>query len=170
VFEEPEMGPLAWVVRTVFPVATAAEGMAMVAGDLDLKKHAFTVGAAPKVALPGANCGAGDKVMFIEQRGGHAQVNVKLDCEGLVVLGETYFPGWTARVDERAAQVYEVNGMMRGVIVPAGEHAIMFDYRPDSVKLGGALTLAAFVGLIALGWLKKDGADKAGVERVNHVP
>jgi uncharacterized membrane protein YfhO len=68
----------------------------------------------------------------------------------MVVLSDTYYPGWRARVDHQSAEIYEVNGAMRGVAVPRGTHTITMRYRPLSVYLGAALSLAGILG--ALGW------------------
>ena len=46
------------------------------------------------------------------------------------------------------APIYEVNGAMRGMVVPKGAHTVTMRYRPVSVYLGGALTLLGI--LIAL--------------------
>ena len=172
VYQNPNPMPHAWSVRTVFPARNGEEGNGMLQGDLDLRKHAFAIGAAPKIALPSANCGE-DNVAFIESYGGHAQVNVKMSCEGLVVLGDVYFPGWRAAIDDRPAVVHEVNGMMRGVIVPKGDHTLMFDYRPWSVQAGAALSGLSLVGLLALAWRSRalqDGRDETLIDGIDDVP
>jgi uncharacterized membrane protein YfhO len=58
-----------------------------------------------------------------------------------VILSDTFFPGWRARVDHQPAQIYQVNGAMRGVIMPRGAHTVTMRCRPVSVYLGAALTL-----------------------------
>ena len=68
----------------------------------------------------------------------------------MVVLSDTYFPGWRARVDGKAAQIYEVNGAMRGVMVPGGLHTLTMRYRPASVIWGGLLTLVGILGAVGL--------------------
>ena len=68
----------------------------------------------------------------------------------MVVLSDTYFPGWRARVDGKAADIYEVNAAMRGVLVPAGLHTVTMRYRPASVIWGGLLTLVGILGAVVL--------------------
>lgn len=175
VYKNPPVMPHAWSVRTVFPVRTGEEANGLLQGDLDLRTQAFSIGPAPKIALPGPKCG-GDNVDFVESYGGFAKVNVKMSCEGLVVLGDIYFPGWKATIDDRPATVHEVNGMMRGVVVGPGEHTVKFAYQPWSVLAGGALTGLSCVSLLAIAWRTrqapalKDELDEADVERVNEIP
>ena len=64
----------------------------------------------------------------------------------LLVLADLAFPGWHADVDGRAAPVLTVDGVLRGVVVPAGLHRIGFRYRPTSVMLGAFLSSLALVG------------------------
>jgi len=78
------------------------------------------------------------------------RMEVKMGCRGLAVLSDTYFPGWTAKVDGRAVEMLEVYGALRGVVVEKGEHRIEMVYRPWSALVGGGLSL---LGVVLVGWL-----------------
>ena len=66
---------------------------------------------------------------------------------GLLVLADTFYPGWHATIDGAESQIIRVNVMHRGVAVPPGDHRITFEYRSPVVRLGLKLT---FAGLLAL--------------------
>jgi uncharacterized membrane protein YfhO len=89
-------------------------------------------------------------VELLEHGADRLLIRANLLCPGMVILSDTYFPGWRARVDRKAAQIYEVNGAMRGVMVPAGLHSVTMRYRPASVIVGGALTLVGILGALGL--------------------
>ena len=55
---------------------------------------------------------------------------------GLLVVSEGYYPGWQAEVDGVAAPIVPTNGMMRGVVLPAGEHQIVFRFRSRAIAAG----------------------------------
>jgi hypothetical protein len=57
-----------------------------------------------------------------------------------LVLSEMYFPGWQARVDGVSTPIYRTNYLFRGIVVPAGQHTVTFDYRPRSVLVGAAIS------------------------------
>ncbi|HEU0318100.1 MAG TPA: hypothetical protein VFR49_12265, partial [Solirubrobacteraceae bacterium] len=81
-------------------------------------------------------------------------VSVRLARPGYVVLDDLYYPGWSARVDGRPARILAANGAFRAVAAGAGSHVVRFVYRPATVWIGGALTLAGLVlgaGLIGFG-------------------
>ncbi len=74
-----------------------------------------------------------------------------MGCRGLVVLSDTYFPGWTATVDGKPVGILEVYGALRGVVVEKGEHRIEMVYRPWSALVGGGLSLLG-IGLLLWVW------------------
>jgi hypothetical protein len=68
----------------------------------------------------------------------------------ILVLSQTYYPGWKAEVDGRRTEVFPVNIALTGIQVPAGLHEIRFDFLPLSFEIGAALTLASALTLLAL--------------------
>jgi uncharacterized membrane protein YfhO len=68
----------------------------------------------------------------------------------LLVLSEMFYPGWRAAVDGTPTEIYRTNYLFRGVVVPAGRHAVTFEYRPRSVPLGAAVSGAAVLAALAV--------------------
>ncbi len=73
------------------------------------------------------------------------EVDAKARC--VLVLSDTYFPGWVARVDGVKTELFPVNYAFRGVIVPAGKHVVEYEYRPRSFRVG--LAISTFTGVIS---------------------
>ena len=65
-------------------------------------------------------------------------------------MRDTAYPGWEAEVDGKPAPLLRVDYAFRGVAVPAGEHRVTLAYRPLSFRAGLALTLSAFLIVVAL--------------------
>jgi len=76
------------------------------------------------------------------------EVEAEAKGDGLLVLADTFYPGWTARVDGKPVPIHRVNSLFRGVYLPAGPHRVQFEFEPGSFRLGAALSL---LGWIALG-------------------
>lgn len=69
---------------------------------------------------------------------------------GLLVLNDTWYPGWAATVDGKQHPIYRVNGVFRGVAIAPGNRCLVFEYRPGSFHLGIVLS---GIGLLAWGTL-----------------
>ena len=76
-------------------------------------------------------------------------VRVHAPQPGITVLADTFAPGWKATLDGTPCSISRANGLFRGVATPAGEHIIVFEYRPLPVIVGLIVSLTA-VGLLTL--------------------
>ena len=72
------------------------------------------------------------------------EIVAQLAADGLVVLADLYYPGWelTVETDGHAhrAPILRTNRVMRGAMLPAGRHRLVYRYRPRSVLYGGAMS------------------------------
>lgn len=71
-------------------------------------------------------------------------------CRSMLVVADTYFPGWAAEVDGRAVEIQQVHGALRGVVVEAGTHRVRMVYRPWTAWCGALLTLGGVAGALLL--------------------
>ncbi|MFQ5732591.1 MAG: YfhO family protein, partial [Planctomycetaceae bacterium] len=60
-------------------------------------------------------------------------------------LTDLAYPGWQATLDGDPVPTCVVDGMFRGVDVPAGRHEIVWRYRPRSFRIGMVVSLATVV-------------------------
>jgi uncharacterized membrane protein YfhO len=79
-------------------------------------------------------------------------VRARASDRGLLVLADTWFPGWRARVDGRDAPIVRTDQLLRGVVIGAGRHTVEFTYVPWSWRAGWIVSLLAAIGLLALAW------------------
>jgi hypothetical protein len=146
VYQNPETFPRVWTVHEVESVANRAEIMTRLAKPLEeLRRRALVEGPAPAVEA----C-AGDEVELVERTRNSLRLRARMRCRGMVVMGDTWYPGWVATAGGREVPIHEVYGFLRGVVVEAGEQEIRLRYRPWSVFAGAALTglgMLAFAGI-----------------------
>jgi hypothetical protein len=86
---------------------------------------------------------------IVRERNASVTLRAQLDRRGLVVLDDDFTDGWSVRVDGRPAPALHVDDVMRGVIVPAGRHEVVWSYAVPGLRLGALvslLTLAALAG------------------------
>jgi hypothetical protein len=82
------------------------------------------------------------------------EIVADLASEGLLVLSDSYYPGWQVSVDGQPREILAANHLFRGVVLKAGPHRIVFRYRPSWLTAGRA---ASLLGLVALAGLAMRG-------------
>ncbi len=96
-------------------------------------------------------------------------LNVKASGNNFLFLGDTYMSGeadyklfkipngWKAYIDGDETKIYRANHDFRGIVVPAGEHKIHFEYLPESfvIAKNASMVLSSLVllGLLFSIWL-----------------
>ena len=178
VFQDPQTGDVvsedsaavrrAYLVDRVEVVPDAAATRARVRDPrTDLTRTAFIPAEVPGVsaaALSGAPPdSAGSWVTLDRYRPDEIVWTVRSDRPRLFVASEVYYPaGWTATVAGQSAPIVEVDGLIRGVPVPAGQSIVSMRFRPESHREGLLVswiaTLLAYGGALALGgllWLRR---------------
>jgi hypothetical protein len=74
----------------------------------------------------------------------------------LLVVAETYFPGWEATVDGKKVTVFEADGAFVGVPLPPGEHKVNLVYRrPAAALVGRTITLGMLLGITVVWWRRR---------------
>ena len=65
----------------------------------------------------------------------------------MLVVSESWFPGWSALIDGKPAKVLRVDTVALGVSVPAGHHQVSLSYRAPGFRLGATVSAAALAGV-----------------------
>ncbi|MFB3778105.1 MAG: YfhO family protein [Bryobacteraceae bacterium] len=139
--------PRAWAVHEVQQVGERS----LVDGTLsdksfDLKRRTVLLEQPPALE----SCSGQDDVRLTRRNSGRVTIEAVMACRGMVILGDSYFPGWRATVDGRRTKIYEAYAAVRGVVVEKGKHTIEMRYLPLSVVAGGLMTLAGVAGAVLL--------------------
>ena len=97
----------------------------------------------------------GDEPVIVQRPDSDSVVlTTTLRAAGVVVLTDVLYPGWEATVDGRPAPIQAAYGALRGVAATSGTHTIEMRYRPASVRVGGAITLAGALGCLLLVFMR----------------
>jgi hypothetical protein len=144
VYRHPDVLARAFSVHQAFqaPTREALRDQLYLSRD-ELDRKTFLLASPPQLD----HCAAPDQVQLGDYAPERVSIHAVMACTGMVILTDTFYPGWQARVDGRPAAIHEAYGFLRGVVVPAGRHAVEFRYRPRPVWLG--VGLSALAALIA---------------------
>lgn len=94
------------------------------------------------------------------------EVTVRGAGSSIVLIRNTFDPGWHATVDGRPATVLRADGFLQGVAVTPGEHRVVLTYSDPWIELGLGGSAAA-IAIMALGAvvLRRRSAGEAGPVR-----
>jgi hypothetical protein len=97
----------------------------------------------------GLSAGPAGRILDVAQQPGRIEARVDCPARQLLVVAESYHPGWLARVDGRPQAVHRVNGDFLGCLVEPGPRRVMFEFRPRSLSAGRAIAYGG-LGLVIL--------------------
>jgi hypothetical protein len=138
VLENPNALPRAWVTHDVRQ-ETADEALLLLAsGEVDPRQTTLVEVSPPGVAVPPS--GTTSIVTFVERSPERIRLTVDAAADGLLVLSETYDPGWNAFVNGEEVDILRANYLFRAIPVPAGVSEIEFRFEPVETKIGLAIT------------------------------
>ncbi|MBI1879240.1 MAG: YfhO family protein [Chloroflexi bacterium] len=144
--------PRAWVVHQANEVTlgdTTAVAQRLQSPQFDPTVAAIVEGELPAPLGP-AN--PQDTVSVQTYRASDIVLKTNLTEPGLVIVSDSYYPGWKAYVDNVEQPIYPTNLVMRGVFVEGGQHLLHFSYDPLSFKFCSLISLGCLVAvLVGLG-------------------
>ena len=76
------------------------------------------------------------------------------DKRSLLVVGDSFYPGWTAQINGSPVEIFAANVNQRAVAVPSGENQIVMTYSPSTFFRGVTVALVAFVSYFVFFWVR----------------
>jgi hypothetical protein len=71
--------------------------------------------------------------------------------ERLAVFSEIYYPaGWKSYIDGQESRYFRADWILRGMIVPEGEHEIKFVFKPSSYYIGNKVSMISSILFILM--------------------
>ncbi|HDQ70587.1 MAG TPA: hypothetical protein ENN19_00645, partial [Chloroflexi bacterium] len=95
--------------------------------------------------VPDDSAGGGDATLVLRDAPNRVTIHADLVSAGYLVLADTWYPGWRARVDGVPLEILRANHAFRAVWLEAGQHTVEMVYRPASVLAGGAISLVTLL-------------------------
>lgn len=133
--------PRAWMVHRAIVAPDRASRLRLIASDsFDPATTAIVEGA---VTL-GRPMDTASWVNVLPSCSNELRLDVDAAADGLLVIADSFHPGWRAYVDGRPAELLRVNHAFRGVEVPKGKHRVYLEYQVPGLLVGIAVS---FVGL-----------------------
>lgn len=120
----------------------------MQAADFNPRETAVLLGqGAPPPALQAAESAAIQITEYVPER---VVVAVDAPQAGLLVLSDAHYPGWEAQLDGQPSPIYQADVLFRAIMLPAGQHEVIFEFKPQSYGYGRILSLFGIICWLAL--------------------
>lgn len=90
-------------------------------------------------------------VNLVEEAPDHLVYQVQADSDQFIIFSEMYYPqGWRATVNGLQTPIINVNYVLRGLKVPAGNSIVEFRFEPEVVVLGTAIRWGSLILFVLL--------------------
>ncbi|MFP4292268.1 MAG: YfhO family protein [Cyclobacteriaceae bacterium] len=133
----------AWLVSDIRKVASADEAIAAL-NDIDPAQTAVLN--TSDFTLEQQNFSQQGSIRLTSYQPNELAYEADVPAESFAVFSEIYYPeGWQAYVNDQPVEHYRVNYLLRGLPLPAGEHTIRFEFKPEAYYTGGTISLVSSV-------------------------
>ena len=93
----------------------------------------------------------GDKLELKSYKSNELIYSSRSQGENLAVFSEIYYPaGWKSYIDGKESNYFRTDYVLRGMIIPAGEHEIKFRFEPSSYITGNRISMISSLLFILL--------------------
>jgi hypothetical protein len=79
-------------------------------------------------------------------------IHARSAAAALLILTDTYYPGWVCEVNGEPQQIYCVNNYMRGVFLKTGDSRIVMKFEPLIFRIGSIISVVSLAG-VAIGFV-----------------
>jgi hypothetical protein len=107
--------------------------------------------------LPETGPAAAGDATIVEDAAERIAVRIQAAQPAMLVVRDTYFPGWSATVDGRPASLWRADYLFRAVAVPTGSHTVELRFHSRALTLGLQVSLLAVLVTAALAFLPLPG-------------
>jgi hypothetical protein len=99
-------------------------------------------------------------------------IQASTNDDGILILADSYYPGWKAYVDGKEDIIRRANLFFRAVSLPSGSHVVEFRYEPRSFKIGLIVSLVTVLCIVIVSVLvfmkkPKGPADNSVIDLTN---
>lgn len=109
--------------------------------------------------------GPAERVKVVSHRPDRVELKASLERAGLVILADSYYPGWRLTIDGRPSPILRANRMMRGAVVSAGEHTLIYSFEPLSFQMGAIVSLGGLAAAAVMLWRSRRDYARRALDR-----
>ena len=138
-----------WSLLSQFEVVgdPGAQKQRVLAADFDPHQ---TVVLEDEPALPISSGAPEGSIVLREESANSIEFEVTAERNSLLLLTNTFYPGWRAEVDGVETPIIKANSAFQSISVPAGSSLVRFHFRHEQWRTGLAVTSVSLLLLLAI--------------------
>ncbi|MCF0165399.1 MAG: YfhO family protein [Bacteroidales bacterium] len=157
----------AWFVDKV-EIAESADIECEALREMDLKKIAITDKSfAAFVSSTETPADSSASIVLTSYAPDILEYKTSCKYDKTAIFSDIYYPyGWKAYIDGKPTEHFRANYLLRAINIPAGEHEVRFEFRPDSIYKGyrvnsacKAIAILFIIGSISTIFIRKKKED-----------
>jgi len=90
---------------------------------------------------------ADSEIKILQNKPGYWNIEVKNSKNGFLILRQTYYPGWQAKVNDRQIEIYRADYLFSAIPLQAGVNSIELEFKPQLFYIGEWLSLGGIIFL-----------------------
>jgi len=144
VYRNPDVLPRAFIVYQSEYAANAEAALnRLLDKNFDFRTRVTLEGIVSDLSAVSGSPSQIGQARIVQYESERVVIETDTPADGILVLTDTYVPGWQAQVDAQPTEVYIADYAFRAIRIPAGQHRVELVYAPASFAVGSALSLAA---------------------------
>jgi len=145
-YQNPNVLGNAWSVDSLITTETA-DDLLIKLKETDISKVALSINnSIPSSISRKYNSGDLVKIEKTKISSSHITYDFESLSDQLIVFSEIYYPsGWEVYIDNIKSEYFDVNYILRGMVIPSGVHKIDFYFSPSIVKTGINIRILAII-------------------------
>ena len=117
-------------------------------GDVNLQKWVL-IDQPPSQKIGPCEMSEGE-IELVEKTPNRWSFKVSGNQAGWLLRSSVWYPGWNAYIDGKKTTLHRGNYLFQAVHVPAGNHEVVFIYRPKSLMIGGTLSVLSIFSCLLI--------------------
>lgn len=140
--------PKAWFVNSVTKMESQTGVLQRISDDFDPSATAFVVTGEEVMSEPDSL----SKVRINTYNANHIELEISRNKPGFLVLGEIWYPkGWEVTLNGEKTDMLRTNYVLRGFEIPAGNHTLKMEMKPEWYTTGRLLSQLGTLLLFSIG-------------------
>lgn len=145
----PDAAGNAWFIDTLKWVKNADEEINALT-DFNPRQTAFVdVRFKDLISVPAVTSDTNSYIILTSYQPNELKYKSTSSTERFAIFSEIYYPhGWEITIDGKPTSMVRADYILRGLVIPAGEHEIIFSFKPESTRITEIISYIAMAILL----------------------